>query len=129
MGKKHSLLKTVLAATAALYATNTAIDYHAKEKKIFVLRQRVIFMIFKYGRIYYTRQGQGAPLLLLHNLDTISSGYEWSKILKKLEKDRFHRIHTLDLLGCGRSDKPSLTYTNFFLYVQLLTSFYPGCDR
>ena len=31
MGKKHSLLKTVLAATAALYATNTAIDYHAKD--------------------------------------------------------------------------------------------------
>lgn len=34
MGKKHSLLKTVLAATAALYATNTAIDYHAKEKNL-----------------------------------------------------------------------------------------------
>lgn len=57
---------------------------------------------------------------MLHNLDTISSGYEWSKILKKLEKD--HTVYTLDLLGCGRSDKPSLTYTNF-LYVQLLTSF------
>ena len=126
MGKKHSLLKTVLAATAALYATNTAIDYHAKEK-IFVLRQRVIFMIFKYGRIYYTRQGQGAPLLLLHNLDTISSGYEWSKILKKLEKDHT-RIHTLDLLGCGRSDKPSLTYTNFFVCT-VADLLYPGCDR
>ena len=34
MGKKHSLLKTVLAATAALYATNTAIDYHAREKNL-----------------------------------------------------------------------------------------------
>ena len=33
MGKKHSLLKTAVAATAALYATNTAIDYQAKEKK------------------------------------------------------------------------------------------------
>lgn len=119
MGKKHSLLKTVLAATAALYATNTAIDYHAKEKNL-CSTAKGDFYDFKYGRIYYTRQGQGAPLLLLHNLDTISSGYEWSKILKKLEKD--HTVYTLDLLGCGRSDKPSLTYTNF-LYVQLLTSF------
>ena len=119
MGKKNSLLKTVLAATAALYATNTAIDYHAKEKNL-CSTAKGDFYDFKYGRIYYTRQGQGAPLLLLHNLDTISSGYEWSKILKKLEKD--HTVYTLDLLGCGRSDKPSLTYTNF-LYVQLLTSF------
>ena len=43
MGKKHSLLKTVLAATAALYATNTSTIM--QKKKIFVLRQRVIFMI------------------------------------------------------------------------------------
>ena len=119
MGKKNSLLKTLLAATAALYATNTAIDYHAKEKNL-CSTTKGDFYDFKYGRIYYTRQGQGAPLLLLHNLDTISSGYEWSKILKKIEKD--HTVYTLDLLGCGRSDKPSLTYTNF-LYVQLLTSF------
>ena len=84
MGKKHSLLKTVLAATAALYATNTAIDYHAKEKNL-CSTAKGDFYDFKYGRIYYTRQGRGAPLLLLHNLDTISSGYEWSNILKKLE--------------------------------------------
>ena len=64
MGKKHSLLKTVLAATAALYATNTAIDYHAKEKNL-CSTAKGDFYDFKYGRIYYTRQGQGAPLLFL----------------------------------------------------------------
>ena len=40
--------------------------------------------------------------------------------MKKLEKT--HTVYTLDLLGCGRSDKPCLTYTNY-LYVQLLTDF------
>ena len=42
MGKKHSLLKTVLAATAALYATNTAIDYHAKEKNLCMILNMVV---------------------------------------------------------------------------------------
>ena len=31
-------------------------------------------------------------------------------------------MYTLDLLGCGKSDKPNFTYTNF-LYVQLVTDF------
>ena len=33
-----------------------------------------------------------------------------------------HTVYTLDLLGCGRSEKPYLTYTNY-LYVQLITDF------
>ena len=33
-----------------------------------------------------------------------------------------HTVYTLDLLGCGRSAKPYLTYTNY-LYVQLVTDF------
>ena len=40
--------------------------------------------------------------------------------MKKLEKK--HTVYTIDLLGCGRSDKPNLTYTNY-LYVQLITNF------
>ena len=31
-------------------------------------------------------------------------------------------IYTIDLLGCGNSDKPNLTYTNY-LYVQLILDF------
>lgn len=41
-------------------------------------------------------------------------------VCKKLEKQ--HTVYTIDLLGCGRSEKPYLTYTNY-LYVQLITDF------
>ena len=43
----------------------------------------------------------------------------------ELNKDwwaKDHTVYTLDLLGCGRSDKPAITYTNF-LYVQLIVTF------
>ena len=33
-----------------------------------------------------------------------------------------YTVYTLDLLGCGRSEKPNLTYTNY-LFVQLICDF------
>lgn len=75
---------------------------------------------WKFGKIYYTKHGQGKPMLLIHNLTTYSSGYEWHKIVDTLAKTR--TVYCIDLLGCGRSDKPNLTYTNY-LYVQLLSDF------
>lgn len=75
---------------------------------------------WKYGDIYYTKTGHGKPLLLIHNLDVCSSAYEWTKVVRKLS--RTNTVYALDLLGCGRSDKPNLTYSNY-LYVQLLNDF------
>ena len=75
---------------------------------------------WKNGKIYYTKRGNGSPVLLIHELNPISSSYEWCRFAKKLEKN--HTVYTLDLLGCGRSEKPYLTYTNY-LYVQLITDF------
>ena len=119
MGKKHSFLKTILVTTGSLYAANKLIDYSAKGKNM-CSSDRGYFYSSKHGEIYYTKQGKGAPLLLVHNLDTTSSSYEWSKIIKRLEKK--YTIYTLDLLGCGQSDKPSLTYSNY-MYVQIITEF------
>lgn len=78
------------------------------------------FFDWKNGKVYYTKRGTGSPLLLLHTLDPVSSSYEWCRVQKKLEKK--HTVYTLDLLGCGRSEKPYFTYTNY-LYVQLITDF------
>ena len=78
------------------------------------------FYNWKNGSIFYTKRGKGSPILLIHSLDPICCGKEWTNLIKKLEKT--HTVYSLDLLGCGRSDKPFLTYTSY-LYVQLITDF------
>lgn len=35
---------------------------------------------------------------------------------------KHHTVYTMDLIGCGRSDKPKITYTSY-LYVQLINDF------
>lgn len=79
-----------------------------------------IFYHWKYGDVYYTKTGKGKPLLLIHDLNVCSSSYEWSRVIQKLSHS--HTVYAIDLLGCGRSDKPNLTYTNY-LYVQLINDF------
>lgn len=75
---------------------------------------------WKFGKIFYTKKGSGKPLLLIHDLQSGSSSYEWKKIQTALSKK--YEVYTLDLLGCGYSDRPKITYTNY-LYVQLLCDF------
>lgn len=75
---------------------------------------------WRFGKIAYKKKGTGSPVLLVHNLDVCSSSHEWNRIQKELSKT--NTVYTLDLLGCGCSDHPLLTYTNF-LYVQLITDF------
>ena len=62
----------------------------------------------------------GNPLLLIHDLNHYSSSMEWDKVIDTLSRE--HTVYTIDLLGCGKSDKPAITYT-CYLYVQLLTDF------
>lgn len=75
---------------------------------------------WRFGQIYYTKRGNGTPILLVHDLTPYSSSQEWDNITTTLSQK--HTVYTLDLIGCGRSDKPKITYTNF-LYVQLITDF------
>ena len=75
---------------------------------------------WRLGNIYYTKCGSGKPLLLIHDLHFASSGYEWESIREQLSHS--YTVYTLDLLGCGRSEKPNLTYTNY-LFVQLICDF------
>lgn len=72
------------------------------------------------GRMFYTKTGSGSPILLIHDLNPTSSGYEWTEIIEDLSTS--HTVYTIDLLGCGRSDKPNITYTSY-LYVQQISSF------
>lgn len=75
---------------------------------------------WRFGKIAYRQKGSGSPLLLVHDLTPGSSGYEFYKIMDQLSKT--HEVYCLDLLGYGLSDKPNMTYTNYF-FVQLIIDF------
>lgn len=112
----------------AFFAAFTTIFLHIANKVIFFLAlvkellptKEGSFYDWKFGKVFYTKEGDGSPLLLIHDLQAESSGYEWSRVKNQLAKD--HTVYTLDLPGCGRSEKPRFTYTSF-LYVQLLEGF------
>ena len=57
------------------------------------------------------KQGHGSPLLLVHDIMPGASGYEWNAVENQLATE--HTVYTIDLLGCGRSEKAEITYTNF----------------
>ena len=104
---------------AAIYFLNKTLDTAAVRKNLLASAEKESFF-WQFGDIFYTKKGTGTPMLLLHDLHCASSGREWQYIEDALAQD--HTVYTLDLLGCGRSDKPAITYTNF-LYVQLIVTF------
>lgn len=121
---KHKLLTISLLAgstVTAIHIINKCISASALLKNM-LQKDTAGSNIYhwKFGDIYYTKHGEGSPLLLVHDLTASSSGQEWCTLLEALSKK--HTVYCLDLLGCGRSQKPQMTYTNF-LYVQLLTDF------
>ncbi len=79
----------------------------------------------KHGKIHYQRLGAGAgpkggqrtPVLLLHSFGPGHSGEEWRQVAERLAGE--FEVFVPDLLGWGRSDKPSLTYDSE-LYIELI---------
>ena len=78
------------------------------------------FYDWRFGKIRYQKKGKGAPLLFIHDLIIGSSNYEFHRLINNLTEK--HEIYSMDLLGYGLSDKPSITYTNN-LFEQLVGDF------
>lgn len=106
-------------ATVIIHIINKIIAASAIFKDMLRVSEKNYFN-WRFGDIYYTKSGTGTPILLIHDLVPGGSSYEWERIEKKLSMK--HTVYSVDLLGCGRSDKPSITYTNF-IYVQMITDF------
>lgn len=119
--KKKITLTTLLTGSAALgiHLINKAI-YLSSIVDNALNNSDGNYYEWKFGKIFYEKTGEGKPILLVHDLSTFSSSMEWNKIIKNFSQD--HTVFAIDLLGCGRSDKPNITYTNF-LYVQMITDF------
>ncbi len=106
-------------ATAVIHIINKIIAASAVLKEMLDTDRRNYYK-WRFGEIYYTKKGKGSPVLLIHDLLPGSSGYEWNKVEEALALE--HTVYTIDLLGCGRSEKPGITYTNF-VYVQVICDF------
>lgn len=118
--KKFSIvLLAALAVTSISVFINKLIFYFSSRHEKLYLPNSYYFE-WRFGKVYYTKSGQGTPILLIHDLDASQSSYEFKSLIKKLEKK--YTVYTIDLIGFGKSDKPKITYTNF-LFVQLVTDF------
>lgn len=104
---------------AGMYIYNRIVSNAATRKNMLSTKNGAYYS-WKLGNVFYTKVGNGKPILLIHDTDTTGSSAEWAKVVKRLQKK--HTVYTIDLLGCGLSDKPKLTYTNY-MYVQLISSF------
>ena len=122
MKAKNKIITSILLASGTA-ASTSLINHYVQVKAIsrnLLEQPKTQEYKWRLGNISYTKVGAGNPLLLIHDLDSISSGCEWEELIPVL-KDHY-TVYVIDLLGCGRSEKPNLTYTNF-LYVQLLNDF------
>lgn len=120
MNKKIKFLfKAAALSTAAVHVTNRIMNHISLSRNILSTVQGHHFP-WKEGEIFYTKNGEGEPLLLIHDLYPDSSSYEWKQVIQELSHD--YTVYAIDLLGCGRSAKPTIQYTNY-LYVQLIQDF------
>ncbi len=116
---KHILAFTAL-SSAGIYFLNKNIEEYAVSKNLLKAEPENYFK-WKNLKVYYTKKGTtGSPIILVHDLNPAASTAEWWRIEDILAKN--HRVYSIDLLGCGRSDKPDLTYTSFY-FLQLLIDF------
>lgn len=109
-----SLLLTLL-----IHLINKLIFFFSTTKELLYYKNSDFYQ-WRFGKIFYAKSGSGTPLLLIHDLMSGSCSYEWDLLVKKLSQT--HTVYCIDLLGCGLSEKPNITYTNY-LYVQLISDF------
>lgn len=113
------LLFSLGVSAVSIYTYNKFIEASASSKNLLSDKDGYYYP-WTHGNIFYTKTGTGSPILLVHDTDSSSSSAEWTKLIRRLEKK--YTVYAIDLLGCGRSDKPALEYTTY-LYVQMLYSF------
>ena len=106
-------------AGTGMYAFNKFIEFTSQSRNLTFYDDENYYS-WRNGTIFYQKKGKGKPILLIHDLNPISSSIEWKNIIDRLSKN--HTVYAIDLIGCGKSDKPEETYINF-LYVKLVNDF------
>ena len=114
-----SFIGLTLTSLTTLSIINKAVDQLAISKELLDKHNKELYH-WRFGDISYSVSGEGKPVLLIHNLNEDSSSIEWNYIIPVLS--RSHTVYAIDLLGCGLSERPSITYTSY-LYTQLINDF------
>ena len=99
MSKKSKFSKAILLGTCTagvIAIINKLISLNASKSLFPTDESSKETYSWRFGDISYTKTGHGKPILLIHDLKTASSSYEWHKIIKKLAKN--HTVYALDLL-------------------------------
>lgn len=121
--KKLTITLTISSITLAtlciISVINKIVNKFATSKNLLDLKNKEIYH-WRFGDIAYSVTGEGKPVLLVHDLKEDSSSIEWAEIIPELS--RTNTVYAIDLLGCGLSEKPSITYTSY-MYTQLINDF------
>ena len=120
--KKNKIHKIILLSELTLASISIAnkLTFMSATSRNMLSNDDDLYFKWRFGSVFYAKEGKGNPILLIHELNSTGSDFEWKRLKKELAKN--HTVYTIDLLGCGRSEKPNFTYTNF-LYVQHITDF------
>lgn len=122
MKTNNKVLTLLILSSGAITTTafiNKMIQLEATKNKL-LEKQSSYYYKWRLGNIHYTKSGSGKPILLIHDLNSASSIYEWNCLIPLLSKN--YTVYAIDLLGYGCSEKINTTYTNY-LFVQLITDF------
>ena len=116
MSSKFHNLKTLFKVTAIssgiIGISNQFIIYQSSQTKSLSRIANKKYFKSRFCDLFYTVKGSGSPVLLIHDLNPCGSGYEWYKIIDELSK--YHTVYTIDLPGCGRSEKKNMIYSDFY---------------
>lgn len=120
--KNHPILKALAvmgAAVLSIEAFNQIIFKKMQEKDELSCVDGE-FYEWKHGTFFYKKKvgGAGHPILILHDLFPDQHADRCEKLANQLAAHR--TVYSMDLLGCGRSDKPAITYTNFLYVLQVV---------
>ncbi len=119
---RKKLLKGIgitAAAAGVVYGINRLVFFLSTMKDLLTSKEKSYYS-WRFGNIYYSKKGEGKPVLLIHSLEPAGSDCEWQQIVDELAGE--HTVYTIDLPGCGRSQKEKMVYTNY-LYVQAVNDF------
>lgn len=120
--KKHPILKTaaVLGFAVVTIETVNQILFHVLGEKKGLSCEDGAMYPWKQGEFFYKKKeggGSGCPILMLHDLYPDQSAEQCEALAVQLAEKR--TVYTMDLLGCGRSVKPAILYSNFLYVLQV----------